>query len=94
MNTISQIFCVLARRTTPLLEYIKNRKLEKQVRSDFCLKFNIYVSHGFPLDNLQLSILNSSENSRRETRGTKAERTGEETSAGGGEKEAQGRGKT
>uniref|UniRef100_A0A493TH15 UPF3A regulator of nonsense mediated mRNA decay n=2 Tax=Anas platyrhynchos TaxID=8839 RepID=A0A493TH15_ANAPP len=78
---------LIARRTTPLLEYIKNRKLEKQVRSDFCLKFNIYVSHGFPLDNLQLSILNSSENSRRETRGTKAERTGEETSAGGGEKE-------
>lgn len=25
-----QNFCVLARRTTPLLEYIKNRKLEKQ----------------------------------------------------------------
>lgn len=24
-------FCSLARRTTPLLEYIKNRKLEKQV---------------------------------------------------------------
>uniref|UniRef100_A0A8D0FWD1 UPF3A regulator of nonsense mediated mRNA decay n=1 Tax=Strix occidentalis caurina TaxID=311401 RepID=A0A8D0FWD1_STROC len=33
---------LIARRTTPLLEYIKNRKLEKQVRSDFCLKFNIY----------------------------------------------------
>uniref|UniRef100_A0A8B9DWA9 UPF3A regulator of nonsense mediated mRNA decay n=1 Tax=Anser cygnoides TaxID=8845 RepID=A0A8B9DWA9_ANSCY len=32
---------LIARRTTPLLEYIKNRKLEKQVRSDFCLKFNI-----------------------------------------------------
>lgn len=30
-------FCVLARRTTPLLEYIKNRKLEKQV----CLCFGL-----------------------------------------------------
>lgn len=94
MNTISQIFCVLARRTTPLLEYIKNRKLEKQVRSDFCLKFNIYVSCGFPLDNLQLIVLNSSEDTRREKRRKKAERIGEETSAGRREKEAQRRGKT
>uniref|UniRef100_A0A8C5TKI4 UPF3A regulator of nonsense mediated mRNA decay n=1 Tax=Malurus cyaneus samueli TaxID=2593467 RepID=A0A8C5TKI4_9PASS len=46
-----------SRRTTPLLEYIKNRKLEKQVRSDFCLKFHIYVSCGFQLDNLQLIII-------------------------------------
>uniref|UniRef100_A0A8D2NS27 UPF3A regulator of nonsense mediated mRNA decay n=1 Tax=Zosterops lateralis melanops TaxID=1220523 RepID=A0A8D2NS27_ZOSLA len=45
------------RRTTPLLEYIKNRKLEKQVRSDFCLKFHIYISYGFLLDNLQLIII-------------------------------------
>uniref|UniRef100_A0A8C3Q534 Uncharacterized protein n=1 Tax=Geospiza parvula TaxID=87175 RepID=A0A8C3Q534_GEOPR len=45
------------RRTTPLLEYIKNRKLEKQVRSDFCLKFHIYVSYGFLLDKLQLIII-------------------------------------
>uniref|UniRef100_A0A8C5TKH3 UPF3A regulator of nonsense mediated mRNA decay n=1 Tax=Malurus cyaneus samueli TaxID=2593467 RepID=A0A8C5TKH3_9PASS len=48
---------LIARRTTPLLEYIKNRKLEKQVRSDFCLKFHIYVSCGFQLDNLQLIII-------------------------------------
>uniref|UniRef100_A0A8C0TVL7 UPF3A regulator of nonsense mediated mRNA decay n=1 Tax=Cyanistes caeruleus TaxID=156563 RepID=A0A8C0TVL7_CYACU len=48
---------LIARRTTPLLEYIKNRKLEKQVRSDFCLKFHIYVSYGFLLDNLQLIII-------------------------------------
>uniref|UniRef100_A0A663LQK0 UPF3A regulator of nonsense mediated mRNA decay n=1 Tax=Athene cunicularia TaxID=194338 RepID=A0A663LQK0_ATHCN len=62
---------LIARRTTPLLEYIKNRKLEKQVRSDFCLKFNIYVSHGFLVDNLRLIILTSSENTRREKRRTK-----------------------
>uniref|UniRef100_A0A8D2NXN5 UPF3A regulator of nonsense mediated mRNA decay n=1 Tax=Zosterops lateralis melanops TaxID=1220523 RepID=A0A8D2NXN5_ZOSLA len=48
---------LIARRTTPLLEYIKNRKLEKQVRSDFCLKFHIYISYGFLLDNLQLIII-------------------------------------
>uniref|UniRef100_A0A8C6JQV9 Uncharacterized protein n=1 Tax=Melopsittacus undulatus TaxID=13146 RepID=A0A8C6JQV9_MELUD len=46
------------RRTTPLLEYIKNRKLEKQVRSDFCPKFNIYVSRGsvgqFKVNNFEL----------------------------------------
>lgn len=94
MNTISQIFCVLARRTTPLLEYIKNRKLEKQVRSDFCLKFNISVSSGFPLGNSQLIVLNSSENSRGEKGGTEAEGTGEEASERRREKETQRRGKT
>lgn len=94
MNTISQIFCVLARRTTPLLEYIKNRKLEKQVRSDFCLKFNIYVSCGFPLGNLQLIVLNSSENPRREKGRAKAEGIGEEAAERRREKETQRRGKT
>lgn len=79
-------FCSLARRTTPLLEYIKNRKLEKQV-GDVLPDDYLSCAHWFHPQNLHTCLSIPSETSRRKARRAEEEGAGEEAFTGRGEKE-------
>lgn len=71
-----------------MLEYIKNKKLEKQVRAPshfYTLRFYTVCTSSF------LSIL---ENKRGKKRREAEERTGKEAAEGRGEEETQRRGET
>lgn len=84
-------FCFLARRTTPLLEYIKTRKLEKQV-GDVLPGEYLSCACCFSPYNLHLYLAKPSENSRRKTRRAEEEGAGKEAFPGRREKEKEGRG--
>lgn len=84
-------FCFLARRTTPLLEYIKTRKLEKQV-GDVLPGEYLSCACCFSPYNLHLYLAKPSENSRRKTRRAEEEGAGKEAFPGRREKEKAGRG--
>lgn len=84
-------FCFLARRTTPLLEYIKTRKLEKQVGDVLPGDYLSCACHFYPY-NLRPYLALPSENSRRKARRAEEEGAGKEAIPGRREKEEEGRG--
>ena len=88
-NFIMQIHSmslVSAKRTTPLLEYIKNKKIEKQVRKQS--KWKKWPANCFDIFLILFLLLYRVENKRGEERGEEEKRARKEKAKGGGEEKA------